>query len=171
MNLFIVAIFAVTGLLFVYGNAKAESSVQTATRVLTVKDLPKLEQLSLRKINMGRDLRVCVARLNSAHSLFNVGETLGAAVGLFVGAFTLNPGTAIKSARAVSDTYNALKPKTDCNKELDQLTRDLVAHDALSRELGLSPDLAFSDITAIALRLNPIVRDARGRVVRGGYIF
>lgn len=119
---------------------------------LTKEDLPKLRELQLRKARLGLELALCLqskARSDWKKAFSSAG--IGAFVGAFVGVVAGGAGPGVKAARATANIVKTLWPKgDDCAAQAQQMVQDLAAHDALSAELGLDPDLAVEDIQAIA---------------------
>lgn len=143
----------------VVGGVLLFSGAAGGTRTYTKADLPKLSELLLSKTYLGRELRLCLQK-QTEHSLFSASQTLSYAVGLFTAAATLNPGAALQAARTAQKGLDALGGgDVPCKAELQLTVQQLAAHDALCAQLGLSKDVTYEQVQAIALSLGGFTDD------------
>lgn len=120
-------------------------------RAYSKADGAALHELALRKINLGVKLRACLNQAKARKDFW--GPTLGVAVGMFVGAATLNPKGALAAAQATAAAWNASHPKdAPCQAEFGQLVRDVAAHDAISKKLGMPLDATSDHVLSVLKR-------------------
>lgn len=141
--LLIAAVVVGGGLLFLLRG----SGPSSGARVYTLADVPKLRQLLLEKEYLGRELRICLQE-EQRHSLFTPSQAIGFGVGLFTGAVTLNPGTALKAARETAAALDKGKAPS-CQKEVALTVQQLANHDQTCKELGFPKDITFEQVMAV----------------------
>jgi hypothetical protein len=147
---------AVGGALLLFGG----SSSSPGRRAYTRADIPKLRELMLAKVYLGRELRNCLMK-QTEHSLFNTQQAVSFGVGLFVGVATLNPGQAMTAARATDAALTKVGggKAPACQKEMELTQQQLKHHDQVCGELGLPIDVTYEAVQAIVAQLgglNPL---------------
>jgi len=152
MPLLAIALAVVVGAVLLTGGGGASRA--PGVRTYSVADIPKLRELLLRKAYMGRELAICLQK-QTEHSLFSTNQTLSFAVGLFTGVATLNPGAAMKAARATSEALDKVNSSDElpCAKELALTKQQLQQHDQLCAELGLPAEVTYEAVQAIVAQL------------------
>lgn len=129
-----------------------------STRTYTRRDIPKLRQLLLSKVYLGRELKNCLTK-QTEHSLFNAQQMTTFGVGLFTVVFTGDPGAAMKAARATDAAISKLggtKPPA-CQKEFDLTQQQLRQHDQVCAELGLPPEVTYEQVQKIVAQLGGLL--------------
>jgi hypothetical protein len=124
-----------------------------ASRTYTKADLPKLRELMLSKLYLGRELRLCLQK-QTEHSLFNTQQAIAFGIGLFTGVIAGDPSKGLAAARATTAAFDAAGSKAPaCGKEIELTKQQIASHDLLTKQLGLPADVTYEKIQLIVAQL------------------